>query len=64
MQSTCSLSVVIFSVVDPHHFDADLDPTFHHDAYLDTNSFRKRLKLQIDADPAYHFDCGSILIFI
>ncbi len=51
------------SVEDPHHLDADPDPTFHFDADPDPYpSFQIILvfHLQIDADlaPAYQFDAN------
>jgi hypothetical protein len=35
MHSTYSLSVVLFSLVDPHHIDADPDSTYHPDVGSD-----------------------------
>jgi hypothetical protein len=49
MLSTCSLSVVIFSVVDPHHLDADPDATYRPDADSD-------VLFDADSAPTFHPD--------
>ncbi len=44
----------INSVADPHHFDADPDPTFHFDADPDTTFHSDPIPdptFQFDADP-------------
>jgi hypothetical protein len=54
MQSTCSLSVVIFSVMDldPHHIEADPDSTYHSDADSD-------ILFDADSVPTFHPDADT-----
>ncbi len=46
------LELTIISVADPHHVDADPDPTFHSDADPDLNP---NLHFDANPDPAFHF---------
>jgi hypothetical protein len=52
--TTCKPASILLpdSVVDPHHFDADSDSTYHPDADPDPYF---QIKAQ-SPDPAYHFD--------
>ncbi len=48
---TCWQTIIWCSVADPHHIDADPDPTFHFDVDPDP-----ACHFGADPDPAFHFD--------
>jgi hypothetical protein len=48
----------LISVADPHHHDADPDPTFHFNADPDP-----AFHLTADPDPTFHFDADPDTAF-
>jgi hypothetical protein len=43
----CQLGFVSHSVADPHHVDADPDPTYHFDADPDPDFYLMRIRMRI-----------------
>ncbi len=60
--TTHSLALLQGSVADPHHLNADPDPTLHFLPYLDLQMLQNDplrpppFNLDADPDPAFHFD--------
>jgi hypothetical protein len=45
--------------VDPHHFDEDLDSTYHPEAVLDADPYSDLL-FDADPDPTFHPDADPV----
>jgi hypothetical protein len=68
----CAVDVILTSVVDPHHLDADPDLTYHPDADPDSDFFLMRVRIFVeedaypdaDLDPDFYFLYGSGFYFM